>query len=257
MAEADFVQQGDELGALTVLLEDVEVVYRVYQDRRAGLREIVARRGAPRPSIEIHALRGVSLTACQGEAIGVVGRNGSGKSTLMQAIAGALPVTRGRVLASGQPMLLGVGAALKPNLSGERNVTIGLLALGLSRQQVREVHPEVVEFSGLGEALHRPMRTYSSGMRARLHFAISTAVVPEILLLDEALAVGDREFKMRSRERIDQLRAEAGTVFLVSHDLKEIEDSCQRAIWLHDGRIARDGVVTEVLDAYQQSTGGG
>lgn len=240
-------------GEPMVIVDEVHTIYRVYEDRQTRLREVVARGFRPRPHREIHALKGVSLMAHAGEAIGVIGRNGSGKSTLLQAIAGLLPVNAGAVYARYQPSLLGVGAALNPNLSGRRNIEIGCLALGMTRQGLREKFESIVEFSGLEEFIDVPMRAYSSGMKARLHFAVATAVAPEILLIDEALAVGDREFKEKSWQRIEALRGDAGTIFLVTHSLSEIERLCSRAIWLDRGEIKAEGEPAEVIEAYESS----
>lgn len=233
-----------------VVLDDLHVTYRVYEQRRTGLRDMFASGFKPRRYRAIEAVRGVSMTVTVGEGVGIIGPNGSGKSTLLSAIAGLLPPTSGRVLASSRPMLLGVGAALKPNLSGRRNITIGGLALGLTRREIAGKEKEIIDFSGVGDFIDLPMKTYSSGMRARLHFAIATAVSPEVLLIDEALGVGDKEFRRRSSKRIDEIRAAAGTVFLVSHSLGEIERSCNRVIWLEKGQVVMDGPTEEVIAAY-------
>jgi teichoic acid transport system ATP-binding protein len=238
----------------TLVLDDVHVTYHVYEDRRPTLRSLAANRLRRPPSRAIQAVRGVSFAAYEGEAIGVIGGNGAGKSTLFQAMAGLLPVTSGAVYARSQPALLGVGAALQPAVSGRRNVQLGCLALGLSSEQVREKMDAIVAFAGLEEFIDLPLRTYSSGMKARLHFAIATAVEPELLLIDEALSVGDAVFKARSKERIEELRSKAGTVFLVSHSMRSITRTCSRAIWLDKGRIVTDGPVKEVVKAYQAST---
>jgi teichoic acid transport system ATP-binding protein len=235
----------------TIVVDDAHVSYRLLEDRKQGLRHVVANRLKSRPTSSVHAVRGVSLTAHRGEAIGIIGSNGSGKSTLMRALAGVLPVTSGAVYARSQPMLLGVGSVLKPNLSGRRNILLGCLALGLRRAEIDHLMDDIVAFSGLGAAIDRPLRTYSSGMRARLQFSISTSVEPEILLVDEALAVGDREFKGRSYARIERLREQAGTVFIVSHSLSEIRRVCTRTIWLADGRVVLDDDPRTVIRAYK------
>lgn len=142
---------------------------------------------------------------------------------------------------------------MKGNLSGRRNIVIGGLALGLSKREVESLSPSIIEFAGLEEAIDRPLRTYSSGMRARLQFSIATAVIPEILLLDEALAVGDKQFKERSKVRIEELRGAAGVVFLVSHSLGEITRSATRVIWIEKGEIVLDGEPKEVVSAYKRS----
>jgi teichoic acid transport system ATP-binding protein len=242
------------VGNETVVLEDVHVVYRVQGDSRPKIREILTGHRAESREASmrsIHAVRGVSMTAFRGQAIGLIGRNGSGKSTLLQAMAGLLPATSGVVLATSQPMLLGVGAALQAGLSGRRNVLLGGLALGLSKAEIEGRMDEIVEFAGLEDFIDLPLKTYSSGMRARLLFSISTAVRPEILLIDEALAVGDEIFRKRSERRITELLDGAGTVFVVSHSFAAIEDICNRAIWLDQGQVQADGDPGSVLGEYK------
>ncbi len=241
-----------ELGDVTVLTRDLHVHYRVHTDRRPTLQEVIARRGRRPGYQEVKAVQGVDLIARQGEAIGLIGRNGSGKSTLLQAIAGLLPASEGEVYARSQPALLGVSAALQPSVSGRRNIILGGLALGLSRQEIEARVDEIVEWTGLEEFVDLPLRTYSSGMRARLHFAISTAVEPEILLVDEALSVGDEVFKERSKERVGELLDNAGTVFICSHSMSTIRDMCTRVIWLEAGRVEMDGDAKDVVKAYKR-----
>jgi len=236
---------------VNVLLDDVHVTYRVYEDRSPTIREVV--RGHRRKAREIHAVRGVSLVAKRGESVGIVGRNGSGKSTLLQALAGLLPVDQGEVFARSQPTLLGVGSALQNNLSGRRNIVLGCLALGLPSSEVDDRVQDVIDFADIEEFIDLPMSAYSSGMRARLLFAIATAVVPDILVIDEALAVGDEAFRLKSKDRIAGLRAEAGTVFLVSHALDTIAESCSRVIWMERGRIIADGDPDDIVERYRAS----
>lgn len=238
------------VGVPTVRVEDVHVRYRVYEDVSRSLRALFATGGRGRRHREVHALKGVSFVAHAGEAIGVIGPNGSGKSTLMRAIAGLLPVNEGAVYASSTPMLLGVGAVLDKSLSGRRNILLGGLALGLSREEVQAREREIIEFSGIGHAIDLPMKTYSSGMSARLQFAISAAVRPEILIVDEALSVGDRDFRQKSRRRIRELRDAAGTVFIVSHNMKSLRDTCSRVLWIEDGLVRADGDAGEVISQY-------
>ena len=241
-------------GEPTVVCENVEITYRVFEDRRPTLRSVVANRFKGRSYRAIEAVKDVSFTAYAGEAVGVIGSNGSGKSTLLRAIGGLLPVTAGQIYVRGKPALLGVGAALQPKVSGRRNVILGGLALGLTREEVEARFDEIVEFAGLEDAIDLPLRTYSSGMRARLHFAISSAVRPDILLIDEALAVGDKAFKERSQERMEELKADAGTIFLVSHSMGVIKGTCTRALWLEQGMIKADGKPREVIKAYDAAT---
>ncbi|MFC5379507.1 ABC transporter ATP-binding protein [Aquipuribacter nitratireducens] len=236
----------------TVVVDDLRVTFEVQVGRHGG--DGRRRRGTTRQRVE--ALKGISAVVHRGEAVGIVGRNGSGKSTFLRAIAGLSPVSGGAVWASATPTLLGVNAALLPNLSGERNIELGCLAIGMTPKEIRERKDEIAEFSGIGDAIYRPMRTYSAGMGSRLKFAIATAKVPEVLLIDEALNTGDAEFRERSQERIRQLQAEAGTVFLVSHTLAAVEDTCTRTMWIHDGELRLDGPTEEVLGAYKDYNAG-
>jgi teichoic acid transport system ATP-binding protein len=242
-------------GRPTVIVDDVSVDYRVYATGRRAKGTHKTPRGSAgaRRSRTVHALKGVSFTAYEGDAIGVIGHNGSGKSTLLRTIAGLTVPTRGAVYAEGEPALLGVNAALINDLSGERNVVLGGLALGMTPEQVRERFDSIVEFAGIGEFIELPMRTYSSGMAARLRFAIAASTSHQVLLIDEALAVGDAEFRHRSEERIKELRREAGTVFLVSHSLRSIHDTCNRALWIDHGTLKMDGETDDVIAAYKAS----
>jgi teichoic acid transport system ATP-binding protein len=255
MGGAD-VRTADE-AVPTVVVEDLHVIYRVYgRGQKGNAADALKRaiRGQRRPGMrEIHAVRGVNLIARRGDSIGVIGRNGSGKSTLMRAIAGLLPPNQGQVFTDGQPSLLGVNAALVRDLTGARNIELGCLAMGMTPNEVRGKFDEIVEFSGIGDFVELPMRTYSSGMSARLRFAIAAAKSHEVLLIDEALATGDRQFRQRSRQRMRELREEAGTLFLVSHSLDVIAESCNRAIWVDRGRIRMSGDPETVIAAYSDA----
>ncbi|HEY3953483.1 MAG TPA: ABC transporter ATP-binding protein [Streptosporangiaceae bacterium] len=245
-----------------VVVDDLHVVYRVYGaggDRGTAATAMLRMlRRQRRPSVrEVHAIRGVSFVAYRGDAVGVIGRNGSGKSTLLRAVAGLLPAEQGVVYTDGHGALLGVNAALLEDLTGDKNVILGCLAMGMTRQEVKDSYPQIVEFSGVGDFVNLPMKTYSTGMGSRLRFAIASAKSHDILLVDEALATGDAEFRQKSRRRIDELRARAGTVFLVAHNLAEIEENCNRVIWLEKGRIVQAGDdVPGIIDAYLTASGG-
>jgi teichoic acid transport system ATP-binding protein len=245
-----------------VIVDDLHIVYRVYGaggdkgTAATALLRLVRRQR--RPSVrEVHAIRGISFVAYRGDAIGVIGRNGSGKSTLLRAIAGLLPSEQGAVYTTGEASLLGVNAALMDDLTGDKNVVLGCLAMGMTRQETKDRYQEVVDFSGVGEFIDLPMRAYSTGMGSRLRFAIASAKSHDVLLIDEALATGDAEFRRKSHLRIEELRKEAGTVFLVAHNLNEIEETCNRVIWLEKGEIVMDGDdVPGVIDAYLDAAGG-
>jgi teichoic acid transport system ATP-binding protein len=246
-----------------VAVDNLHVEYRVYGasgDKGTAASALLRMlRRQQRPSIrEVHAIRGISFVAYRGDAIGVIGRNGSGKSTLLRAIAGLLPPEEGGgVYTDGHAALLGVNAALLDDLTGEKNVILGCLAMGMKPQEVKERYPEIVDFSGVGDFINLPMKTYSSGMGSRLRFSIAAAKSQDILLVDEALATGDAEFREKSFKRISELRAQAGTVFLVTHNLREIEETCNRVIWLEKGQIVQTGYdVVPIIDAYVAAAGG-
>jgi teichoic acid transport system ATP-binding protein len=245
-----------------VVVDDLHIVYKVYGaggDRGTAatvLLRVLGRktRGSIR---EVHAIRGMSFIAYRGDAVGVIGRNGSGKSTLLRAIAGLLPPEAGNVYTTGEASLLGVNAALLDDLTGERNVVLGCLAMGMTKQEAKDKFQSIVDFSGVGDFIDLPMKTYSSGMGSRLRFAIAAAKSQEVLLIDEALATGDAEFRVKSHARIQELRSQAGTVFLVAHNLEEIELTCNRVIWMERGQIVQQGEdVISIIDEYIAASGG-
>ncbi len=242
-----------DLADLSVRIRDLEVNYAVYEELSSTTRSLLGR-FRQRRTVDVHALKGISVDFLTGQAIGIIGSNGSGKSTLLRTIAGLQPKSAGSVHVRGEAHLLGVNAALKSELSGYRNVMLGGLAMGLSQDDIRSKMDELVEFSGLGDAMGRPMRTYSSGMRARLTFSIATLRTPEILLIDEALAVGDRAFRAKSLERIRQIQRDANSVVMVTHNLNEIRETCTRVLWLDQGRLVADGDVETVLESYERSS---
>ncbi len=244
----------------TVVVDGLHVVYRVYTagagrgSASSAFARLVMRRGSPNVHL-VHAVRGVTFTAYRGEALGIIGSNGSGKTTLLKAIAGLLPADRGKVYTDGQPSLLGVNAALINDLTGAANVILGGLAMGMSQEEVRGHYQGIVDFSGIndkGDFITLPMRTYSSGMSARLRFSIAAAKQHDVLMIDEALATGDRAFHKRSEERIRELREEAGTVILVSHNNNSIRSTCDRVVWIEKGKLMMDGPTEEVLAAYEK-----
>jgi teichoic acid transport system ATP-binding protein len=243
-----------------VVVDRVQMRYRVASSEAAAPveesnRPRILRRALRKPNmVTVQALNELSLVVERGESVGIIGRNGSGKSTLMQIISGQSKPTSGAVYASSTPIMLGVNAALVPDLSGDQNVILGCLAMGMSRAEADEKFGSIVELSGLEKSIHLPMKSYSSGMSSRLRFAIAAAVDPEILLVDEALNTGDAQFADRSKRRMDQLREQAGCVFLVSHSLSTITDMCSRVIWLDKGDLIMDGEPEAAIQAYQEFT---
>ncbi|MGO4230362.1 ABC transporter ATP-binding protein [Arthrobacter sp. YAF34] len=243
-----------------VVVDGVRMRYRVASSAASGVgaeesRSRFLRRALNKPHmVTVNALNELSLVVERGESVGIIGRNGSGKSTLMKIISGQSKPTSGAVYASSTPIMLGVNAALVPDLSGDQNVILGCLAMGMSRAEVDEKFSSIVELSGLEKSIHLPMKSYSSGMASRLRFAIAASVNPEILLVDEALNTGDAQFGDRSKLRMDELRQQAGCVFVVSHSLETINAMCTRVIWLDKGDLIMDGQPDLAIKAYQEFT---
>jgi ABC-type polysaccharide/polyol phosphate transport system ATPase subunit len=206
------------------------------------------------PESSIAALDGVSFSVGAGEAFGVIGGNGSGKSTLLKVVAGILKPTSGRVEAHGRvAALIELGAGFHPEISGRENVYINGAVLGLSRKQIDRRFDDIVEFSGLGDFMDEPVKNYSSGMYVRLGFAVAVHTEPDVLLVDEVLAVGDEAFAHRCLRRIEELLAAGRTLLFVSHSLDLVEDLCDRVLWLDGGRARLLGSPRRVVDAYRQA----
>ena len=237
----------------TILVDGVRIEYEIFTDRRAGLRERLLSKNAT-GRVRVPAINGVSISISEGESVGLMGLNGSGKSTLLTAIAGLLPVTEGSISVAEEPRLMGVGISLLGQLTGRQNIRLGCLALGMTADEADGELDQLVEFTELGDAIDRPFRTYSSGMKARIQFAVATATTPRILLIDEGLSVGDKNFRTKSRERVEEIIAAAGTFVLVNHSLGELQQFCSRGIWLQNGLVEMDGPIDDVIAAYSSST---
>lgn len=236
---------------VTVVAHELRMRYKVRRTDRAPRKGLAARMLPRKQLVSVPAVRGVDLTVRQGEFVGIIGRNGSGKSTLLRMLAGVEPPTSGVVLTSARPQLLGVSAALMGDLTGAENIRLGFLALGMTPEEADENFEAAVDLSALGSAADLPMRTYSTGMGARLKFAISVMAEPKILMIDEALSTGDAAFAERSKAKMDEMLGNAGSVFMVNHGAKTIENMCSRAIWMEKGRIVMDGDTFDVTSKYR------
>jgi ABC-type polysaccharide/polyol phosphate transport system ATPase subunit len=240
-----------------IRVEDVSVTYRTSLERAPTLRSTLTRLGRRERVIkEIEALRNVSFEVGHGKVMGIVGANGAGKSTLMRTVAGILPPNTGRVEVHGRvSTLLSLGVGFNKQLTGRENVVLGGLAAGLTRAELLEKYDEIVDFAELEEFMDMPMRTYSAGMYGRLAFAVAMTMHPEILIIDEALSVGDARFRRKSFERMRQLCEEDHTILLVSHALGTIEKLCDECLWMHKGQLRMWDEPTAVVEAYTEFLG--
>jgi ABC-type polysaccharide/polyol phosphate transport system ATPase subunit len=220
-----------------IRVENVSVTYRTSEDRRPTLKNTLLRLGRRERVVrEVEALKDVTFDVPHGQVLGIVGVNGAGKSTLMRTVAGILPPTEGRVEVEGRvSTLLALGVGFNKKLTGRENVILGGLAAGLTREALQAKYDEIVEFAELEEFMDMPMQTYSSGMYGRLAFSVAVNMDPDILLIDEALSVGDARFKRKSFEKMRELCGEDRTILLVSHALGSIEELCDSALWIHKG----------------------
>jgi teichoic acid transport system ATP-binding protein len=235
-----------------IRVEDVSVTYRVSLERRPTLRSTLTRLGRRERVVhEVEALKGVSFDVPHGQVLGIVGVNGAGKSTLMRTVAGILPPTTGRVEVEGRvSTLLALGVGFNRKLTGRENVVLGGLAAGLTRDKLHAKYDEIAEFAELEEFMDMPMQTYSSGMYGRLAFSVAVNMDPDILLIDEALSVGDARFKRKSFDKMRELCGEDRTILLVSHALGSIEELCDSALWIHKGELRMWDDPVSVVEAY-------
>jgi ABC-type polysaccharide/polyol phosphate transport system ATPase subunit len=239
---------------ISISVQDVSVTYRTSFEKKPTLRETVKRLGRRERIVrEIEALRGVSFEVEHGKVLGIVGANGAGKSTLVRTIAGILPPTSGRIEVDGRvSTLLALGVGFNRKLSGRENVVLGGLAAGLTREHLASKYEDIVEFAELEDFMDMPMEAYSSGMYGRLGFSVAVNMDPDILLIDEALSVGDARFKRKSFEKMKDLCTEDRTIVLVSHSMASIEELCDQAIWIHKGELRMEGEPEAVIDAYAE-----
>ena len=236
----------------SIVVHDVSVTYRTSVEGKPTLRSTIGRLGRRQRIVrEVQALKDVNFRIKRGAVYGVVGANGAGKSTLMRTVTGILPPTEGRVEVKGRvSTLLALGVGFNRELTGRENVVLGGLAAGLSREQIARKYEEIVDFAELEDFMDMPMRTYSSGMYGRLGFAVAVSMEPDILVIDEALSVGDARFKKKSFDKMKQLCDEDRTILLVTHAMGTVKKLCDRAMWLHKGEVVMKDRPKEVVHHY-------
>jgi homopolymeric O-antigen transport system ATP-binding protein len=239
--------------------EDVVQRFRLIHERPDTLREAFAHLFRKQVSYhDFEALKGVSFVIREGETVAIIGRNGSGKSTILKIIAGVYRPTAGHVRVSGKVgALIELGAGFHADLTGRENIILNGLLLGLSKQEILSRQQQILEFAELGDFIDSPVKQYSSGMFMRLGFAVATEVDPDILLIDEILAVGDESFQQKCAARIDDFRRRGKTIIFVSHNLGVVRQLCQRALMIDGGVLLADGPADEVVAGYERRMHGG
>ncbi|MEP7008729.1 MAG: ABC transporter ATP-binding protein [Acidobacteriota bacterium] len=243
---------------LRIRLDGVSLCYRLAKQRIPSIKDYAIHLMKGALSYEkLWALRDVSFSVRDGETVGIIGRNGAGKSTLLKVISGVLKPTEGKRDVRGLVVpILELGTGFDHELTGLENIYLNALLLGRKRKEIDAALDRIIEFSGLGDFVRAPIRNYSTGMVARLGFSIATAWLPDVLILDEVLSVGDAAFTRRCEERIAEFHAAGTTILLVSHSEAAIKKSCTRCLWLDAGRLRDDGPTAEVLAAYSGDTHG-
>ena len=239
---------------LAVSIRGVGLTYTTSIDKKPTLKARGKSLGRGKKQTRVvRALDDINLDIQYGHVLGVIGTNGAGKSSLMRCVAGILPPSQGRIEVYGSvSTLLALGVGFNPSMSGRDNVFLGGLAAGMSRDEIAGHFDEIAEFSELGDAIDAPMRTYSSGMYARLAFSVAAVVRPDILIIDEALSTGDAKFKEKSLNRVKELRSDDRALILVSHAMQTLRETCNDVAWLHKGQLVQRGEPNAVIDAYQE-----
>ena len=235
-------------------MKDLGLTYTTSIDKKPTLKARLKTLGRGKKHTRIvRALNDVSIDVHYGTVLGIIGSNGAGKSSLMRVISGIVPPTQGRVEVYGSvSTLLALGVGFNPSMTGRDNVYLGGLAAGMTREEIDASFDSIAEFSELGESIDAPMRTYSSGMYARLAFSVAAVVEPDILIIDEALSTGDAKFKEKSLNRVKELRSDDRALILVSHAMQTLRDTCNDVAWLHKGKLIQRGEPNTVIDAYQE-----
>lgn len=236
-----------------VSVKDISLKFKMEQNRANSLKEFCVRwLKRDLKSEDFWALTDVSFDVEKGDVIGIIGHNGAGKSTLLKVISGIMKPTKGTIEAHGNIVpMLELGSGFDMELSGRENIYLNGAILGYSEQFLDEKYDEIVAFSELGDFIEAPLRTYSSGMLARLAFSVACIVEPEILIVDEILSVGDADFQEKSRARMMELMTGGTTVFFVSHSLKQIREMCNKVVWLEHGKIQQIGNTEEICNMYE------
>ncbi|GEN58054.1 teichoic acids export ATP-binding protein TagH [Halolactibacillus alkaliphilus] len=233
---------------ISIEIKDLSKKYKLYQSRSERFKDLVLPKSYGK---DFWALRHVDFRANKGDVIGFIGINGSGKSTLSNIIAGIVPESSGSIYINGQASLIAVSSGLKGDLTGRENIELKCLMLGFSMKEIKEMQQWIIEFAELEDFIDQPVKSYSSGMKSRLGFAISVTIDPDILIIDEALSVGDKAFAEKSIEKMKEFKAQGKTMIFVSHSINQIKNFCNKVLWLEFGQVKKYGNVDDIIPEYE------
>lgn len=233
---------------LSVSIENVTKEYKIYRNNKDRIKDVFS---FSKGKI-FSALENVSFKAYKGDVIGLIGINGSGKSTLSNVISGVVSPTKGEITRNGSVNNIAINSGLNNQLTGFENIEFKMLCMGFPKKNIKELTPKIIEFSELGEFIFQTVKKYSSGMRAKLGFAININVNPDILVIDEALSVGDQTFTDKCLKEIYNYKEEGKTIFFVSHNMKQIREFCTKVAWIEGGKLKHFGIIEEVLPKYEK-----
>lgn len=233
----------------SVVVNHVSKKYKMYSRTSEKILDLISPKGYGKT---FYALQDISFEANKGDVIGIIGVNGSGKSTLSNIIAGIIPPTSGTVEVHGEAALIAIQSGLKQELTGRENIELKCLMLGFDKKQIVELTPQIIEFADIGDFIDQPVKTYSSGMRSRLGFAISIHIDPDILVIDEALSVGDQTFADKCLDKMNEFKEKGKTIFFISHSISQMKKFCEKALWIQYGQVKNYGSMNEVMPEYEK-----
>ncbi|RYL93007.1 teichoic acids export ABC transporter ATP-binding subunit TagH [Sporolactobacillus sp. THM7-4] len=233
----------------SVIVSHVTKKYKMYTKTSEKILDLISPKGVGK---SFYALQDVSFDTEEGDVVGIIGVNGSGKSTLSNIIAGVIPPTSGSVKVKGEASLIAIASGLNNQLSGRENIELKCLMLGFNKKEIRELAPSIIEFADIGDFIDQPVKTYSSGMRSRLGFAISIHIDPDILVIDEALSVGDQTFADKCLDKMNEFKKQGKTIFFISHSIGQMKRFCEKALWIQYGKVEDYGMMEDVMPEYER-----
>ncbi|QAA23067.1 teichoic acids export ABC transporter ATP-binding subunit TagH [Sporolactobacillus terrae] len=232
----------------SVIVKNVSKKYKMYTKNSEKLLDLILPKSYGK---SFYALHDISFEAEKGDVIGIIGVNGSGKSTLSNIISGIIPPTSGTVQVNGEASLIAIQSGLKNELTGRENIELKCLMLGFNKKEIIALTPQIIDFADIGDFIDQPVKTYSSGMRSRLGFAISIHIDPDILVIDEALSVGDRTFADKCLDKMNEFKSRGKTIFFISHSIGQMKKFCEKALWVQYGHVEQYGLMSEVMPNYE------